>query len=74
MRMYGTKKIRGQSVEFFLPLGRELEVILLQVARRGRVPKANYGRAPPISRQRYVKIPSALTSREFLRRIVTEIY
>lgn len=33
----------------FLPPGRELEVVLLQVARRGGMPKANYGRAPPIS-------------------------
>lgn len=49
MRAYGTKKIRGQSNEFFLPLGRELEVVLLQVARRGGLPKANYGRAPRIS-------------------------
>jgi len=49
MRAYGTKEIRGQSDEiFFLPLGRELEVILLQVARRGGTRKANCGRAPPI--------------------------
>jgi len=37
------------NTSFFLPFGRELEVVLLQVARRDGVPKANYGRAPPIS-------------------------
>lgn len=49
MRAYDTMEITLTIQRIFLPLGRELEVVLLQVARRGGVPKANYECASPIS-------------------------
>jgi len=42
---YGTKKkYMDDLINFFLSLGRELEVVLLQVIRRNEMPKTNYGR------------------------------
>jgi len=42
---YGIKKkYMDDLINFFLSLGRELEVVLLQVVRRDEMPKTNYGR------------------------------